>query len=920
MFENPALLLLAVPAAALFAAMRGKRLFSSALRGLLLALLVVLAAGPRIQRAPRSMDVVVVVDRSRSMPPDAEARSLEIIGLIEKQRPPGGEIGIVVVGGRSHIEQLPRGDGRFPGFTKDVDADASNLAEGIDTALNLIRPDRAGRIVVLSDGLATGRDPRTSALAAGSDGIPIDYRCLRRPDLLELAIQRVQVPREVDAGSAFPLSAWVSAERDMPVRYVVTRNGATISEGETVVRAGVHPLYFRDRLPNRGGLYRYRIEVRPKDGPDPIPENNAAEAVVRALDAPRVLLVTNHKTADRVVASMRAAGMTVDQVDPANMPRSLEALDAYRVVVLEDVSANDVGAPALASLRKFVEDGGGGLLVTGGRASFGVGGYFKSDLDGVLPVSMEMRKEQRKFRLAMAIVLDRSGSMMAPVGGGLVKMDLANRGAAETIKLLTAQDEVTVIPVDSAAHVLVPLTPVSNPAELTRTVLRVQSQGGGIFVHTGLLAAGKELQGSTAATRHIVLFADAADAEEPGDYVALLDRYRKAGITVSVIGLGTESDPDAAFLKDVAKRGGGRVFFTDRPNDLPRLFAQETLEVARSAFVEEKTKVRWLPDSHLIGPIAGSAFPEVGGYNLTYLRPEAAVAAISQDEFKAPVLAFWNRGVGRVVAFTAEADGPYSGGLAGWAGAPTLFAEMTRWLMGAPEPEGISVSVKVEEPEVLVTFEFDPETAAGKEAAAFPPMLALVRDGDDPTPPLVPFQWVSETKLQARFSMEREGVYLPMVRFGSGRLVRLPPAMLPYSPEFLPRAQDGEALLDEMAQISGGRRRATLDGVFEGTRGGAREAKSLRAPFALVILVVLLLDIAARRLHLWDLGWVVRAERWCHDRFRRRPSPESAAAVTMTVVVPPPAAPVAPPPPPPAAAVDALSEAKRRARKRFGES
>ena len=44
---------------------------------------------------------------------------------------------------------------------------------------------------------------------------------------------------------------------------------------------------------------------------------------------------------------------------------------------------------------------------------------------------------------------------------------------------------------------------------------------------------------ATAGTRHIILFSDANDSEEPGDYVNLVDKMVKAGITVSVIGLGT---------------------------------------------------------------------------------------------------------------------------------------------------------------------------------------------------------------------------------------------------------------------------------------------------------------------------------------------------------------------------------------------
>ena len=49
-----------------------------------------------------------------------------------------------------------------------------------------------------------------------------------------------------------------------------------------------------------------------------------------------------------------------------------------------------------------------------------------------------------------------------------------------------------------------------------------------------------------------------ADAEEPGSYRKLLEHCTAAGISVSVVGLGQVTDPDAELLRDIAARGGGR--------------------------------------------------------------------------------------------------------------------------------------------------------------------------------------------------------------------------------------------------------------------------------------------------------------------------------------------------------------------------
>src|SRR5690606_7454948 len=131
-----------------------------------------------------------------------------------------------------------------------------------------------------------------------------------------------------------------------------------------------------------------------------------------------------------------------------------DALDPYRAVIVENVPAGDFGRLKMEQLAQFVEDLGGGLLLTGGEKSFGSGGYFNSPLEDVLPVSMELREEHRKTRVAIAIALDRSGSMAVPVAGGKTKMDLANLGTAECVNLLSAGDSVAVIAVDSTPHIV----------------------------------------------------------------------------------------------------------------------------------------------------------------------------------------------------------------------------------------------------------------------------------------------------------------------------------------------------------------------------------------------------------------------------------------------------------------------------------
>src|SRR5690606_34930201 len=176
------------------------------------------------------------------------------------------------------------------------------------------------------------------------------------------------------------------------------------------------------------------------------------------------------------------------------------------------------------------------------EASFGPGGYHRTPVEDVLPVTMEIRQEQRRFSLALAIALDRSGSMQAAVGSGETKMDLANRGTVAAIELLGPLDSLAVIAVDSSAHVVRPMAPVEDRAAIIDRVRRIESMGGGIFVFTAIEAMAKELAAAPQKTKHMVLFADAADAEEPGRYADLVPKLHASGITLSVIALGDVTD------------------------------------------------------------------------------------------------------------------------------------------------------------------------------------------------------------------------------------------------------------------------------------------------------------------------------------------------------------------------------------------
>src|SRR5262249_22649482 len=214
---NPIWLLLALPLAVSLMLWHFPSRLLLALRVALLLLLLVALCDPALRLPSRAGTVVVVADPSPLMPPDTEAAQKEAIRLIQGGMTGQNRLAVVAFGKTAAVEQAPQ-SGPFAGFVNEVGPDASNLTEALETAMALIPPDSPGKIVLLSDGRWTGRDPASVAARAAARGVTIDYRPLERSSANDLAIGRIDAPATVTPGESFLITAWVRS----PVRQKIS--------------------------------------------------------------------------------------------------------------------------------------------------------------------------------------------------------------------------------------------------------------------------------------------------------------------------------------------------------------------------------------------------------------------------------------------------------------------------------------------------------------------------------------------------------------------------------------------------------------------------------------------------------------------------------------------------------------------------
>ena len=887
------------------------------LRLAMLSLILLAMCGLAVKLPSRAGTVVVLADRSQSMPPDSEAKQKEAIDLIQGAMGNNVNLAVLSFGRDAAIEQSPQ-SGKFAGFVNEVHGDASDLNGAIEKAMALIPRGAPGRLLMLSDGRWTGKDPSGVAAQAAARSIALDYRSMQRDSTNDVAISHIDAPEVVTPGESFMLAVWVRAPVPSEVSFELLRGNQRLAVGTRQVPSGLSRLIFRDKA-IRPGTHQYTVRITGTDA-DPVPENNSAKILV-GIEGPRPILHITTAADSGLARLLQAGGLDIKTAPPAAYHWSLDELSGYSAVLVENVLADEIGLHGMENLAVWVKEAGAGFMMTGGKHAYGPGGYFRSPLEPIMPVSMELRQEHRKLSLAIVVAMDRSGSMSMTVGGGRTKMHLANLATVEVLDMLSPMDEFGVVAVDSSPHIIANLAQVENQSHVRGKILRIGSQGGGIFVYEALSAAAKMLLNAQSGTRHIILFADAADSEQPGRYRELLEECRKANITVSVVGLGTASDVDAELLRDIARRGVGRSFFTENAEELPRLFAQDTFVVARSTFIDEPTTVRTTGGMVSLTGRGYQITSPIGGYNLCYIRPDANLAAVTVDEYKAPVVAAWQAGIGRVLCYTGEADGPHTGPIAGWGDVGNFLTSLVRWTAGdsGALPGGMLLTQKVKNGINVVELHLDPE----REGEVFRelPTVTVLRGvvGETPTVDKTELSWTAADTLSVDIPIHGAETVLTTVEVPGGGNISLPPVCLPYSPEFKPaNTESGLATMERLAKVTDGKQRINLGEIWDDLPRQPRLI-SLQPWLLILALILLLLEVLERRTGLLSVRHGRRFVETVSQRILGKERPATQVTVPPTVEETSPSTPEESETPSERdGMLDALSQARKRASGRTG--
>ena len=312
----------------------------------------------------------------------------------------------------------------------------------------------------------------------------------------------------------------------------------------------------------------------------------------------------------------------------------------------------------MASLQVYVRDLGKGLVMLGGRDSFGAGGYLDTPLEETLPVYMTVRDRERSPDVAMVAVVDKSGSMADchctgdsrdnanPSGSrGFEKVDVAREAILRAAEALAPTDQLGVVAFDQNAHWAVRTAPIDFGALQAGIGFPADGQTN---IYAGLKAAYDDLVNNPATLRHIILITDGWSTH--GAYDDLLADMQAAGITLSTIGTGGGS---AQILRRLAEESGGRYYEAADATTIPDIFLRETIRTAGEQIVEETFQPIPSASSEILDGLDAGRLPQLLGYNATTAKGSATVSLLTARED--PLLAQWQYGLGRAVAWTSDA-------------------------------------------------------------------------------------------------------------------------------------------------------------------------------------------------------------------------------------------------------------------------
>lgn len=707
-FSNPWFLLLLIPALffAFFPYFRiakkyrrtRNRVISVTLHTLIMLLAVFLLAGIGFSysRPNESNELLILVDRSYSSEQVKEEQD-EFIRSVIDSAVADIKVGIVSYGyDQLYVAPLSRNvDQVYEQYLQAESNDqvpddkGTDIASALEYAKGLFQNPESGKILLISDGAETDGTASSVIKSIAAEGIKIDTAFFGSECENEVRIVGVTYPDyNIVVGDTFKIGVTIQSTSYSSSVVTLYDNDKEQDAINVNLIDGTQTAEFEYMFESTG-LHKISFSIKSAD--DTIVENNAYYSYYYLEVFDKILIIERNDTeSDQLkeileqyeIASEDIDHYTIDVVnvfDLENMPKTLDDLRQYDQVILYNIANADMprkdseGYDFDELLNSYVADLGGGVLTIGGNKIDETGQevantYNREDMqDKNYTLYQQMLPVQAinyTPPVGVMIIIDRSGSMGSSAGDGRTLLDMAKEGAYACLEVLTERDYCGIMTLETYYNEEVSLTPMPQRAKIEDAIDSIEIGGGTVF--TGAIErAGSALTAlKNVAKRHIILVTDGQPAdnlwdnsvEKTGGYGGMIKHYHDtADITVSVITLGSTS---LNAMQEAAEVGGGRYYAVTEPQRLPQLMGDDLKVDEIKEYNPEKFTPSIRDYTSVVSGINSSEMPSLDGYYGTKIKSGAQIPLIGP--YDVPIYAQWDYGKGKVGSFMCDLNGGWS--------------------------------------------------------------------------------------------------------------------------------------------------------------------------------------------------------------------------------------------------------------------
>ncbi|GAA5496771.1 hypothetical protein Rhal01_02956 [Rubritalea halochordaticola] len=555
---------------------------------------------------------------------------------------------------------------------------ASKLSSAIIKTRLRFPADKTKRLVIYSDGVPTDSQLEKELANLQQEGIEPHFNRLPGLNVAEASVTsfRALVPVAFE-GEIVRMRAEIASSKDMNCIVRLLNRGVSVQQREIKLTKGKENNIGFDVAMNITGATSWTLEIIPEN--DHFPANNQVSTTVQVSGKPRVLVIHQNPREMRPFSrAMNKQGIELDIRGARGLPQNLQELLSFKAIILADVPATELTVEQMTNLKRYVGDFGGGLAMLGSENSFGIGGYYNTPIDEILPLVSRYEKEKQKPSLAMVLVIDKSGSMDgAPI-------QLARQASKSAVDLMGIQDSIAVIGFDSDSKVIVPMTSVSAKGSVIDAIDTLTA-GGGTNLYPAMLSAKEMLETSPAKVKHMIILSDGQTMD--ADYLGMASEMASQRITISTVALGDGAAKE--LMAAISQEGKGRYYETTDPSNMPQIFTKETMQASRSAIKEDVFSSIFMSDHPLANGFEGAEFPFVMGYVMTKPRPTATVVLAA--ETGDPLLAVSRYGLGTTLSYASDLTEKWGSEWLSWDACSKFWNQAIRAVLRKEDGQGISI-------------------------------------------------------------------------------------------------------------------------------------------------------------------------------------------------------------------------------------